>query len=114
MHEMSLALSIVDLAVETAGREGENRVSEVEIEVGNMAGVMADSLQFCLEAAARTTIVEGAAFRLVETRAIGECPSCKNSFETVSFFAVCPDCGQGGVTVSGGQELRLIALTIEE
>lgn len=114
MHEMSLALSIVDLAVETAGREGGSQVSEVEIEVGNMAGVMADSLQFCLEAAARTTIVEGAAFRFVETKAVGECSSCNHSFATASFFAVCPACGQGGVSVTGGQDLRIIALTIEE
>ena len=114
MHEMSLALSIVDLAVETAGREGGERVSEVEIEVGNMAGVMADALQFCLEAAARTTIVEGAAFKFVETSAIGECPSCKNSFKVASFYAACPDCGQEGVAVSGGQDLKVISLVIEE
>jgi hydrogenase nickel incorporation protein HypA/HybF len=114
MHEMSLALNIVDLAVETAGKEGGERVSEVEIEVGNMAGVMADALQFCLEAVARTTIVEGAAFNLVESSAIGECPSCRSTFKTASFYPVCPDCGQEGVPVSGGQDLRIISLTIEE
>ena len=114
MHEMSLALSIVDLAVETAGKEGGDRVSEVEIEVGNMAGVMVDALRFCLEAAARTTIVEGAAFNLVESNATGECPSCRKKFTTDSFYAVCPDCGQGGIAVSGGQDLKIISLTIED
>ena len=114
MHEMSLAINIVDLAIETAEREEGGRVSEVEIEVGNMAGVMADALRFCLEAAAHSTIVEGAAFSLVETRAIGQCQSCKRSFETSSFHAVCPDCGQAGISVSGGQDLRIVALTIEE
>lgn len=79
-----------------------------------MAGVMADSLRFCLEAAASKTLVEGAAFLLIETSATGECPFCKKIFATVSFFAVCPECGQGGVPVSGGQDLKIIALTIEE
>src|SRR5210317_823374 len=114
MHEMSLALSIVDLAVETAGKQGGERVSEVEIEVGNMAGVMADALQFCLEAAARTTIVEGAAFSLVETSAIGECPSCNSTFEVSSFYTACPDCGHENVAVSGGQDLKITSLVIEE
>ena len=114
MHEMSLAVSIVDLAVEAAEREGGRLVSEVEIEVGNMAGVMADALQFCLEAAARTTIVEGAAFKFVEISGMGECPSCRNNFATASFYAACPDCGQEGVAVSGGQDLRIISLVIEE
>ncbi len=57
MHEMSLAASIVDLAVAALNREGGSLVSEVEIEVGNLAGVMVDSLEFCLEAAARATPV---------------------------------------------------------
>jgi hydrogenase nickel incorporation protein HypA/HybF len=114
MHEMSLAMSIVDLAVETAGREGGKRVSEVEIEIGNMAGVMVDALQFCLEAAARTTIVEGAAFNFVETSAIADCPSCKSTFETSSFYIVCPDCGHENVAVNGGQDLKITSLVIED
>lgn len=114
MHEMSLAVNIVDLAVEAAQREGGTQVSEVEIEVGNMAGVMVDSLDFCLEAAARSTIVEGAVFKFIPVSAFGECPSCKNRFETDSFFASCPNCGATGVSVAGGQDLRIRSLSIEE
>ena len=114
MHEMSLAMSIIDLAVETADREGGKRVSQVEIEIGNMAGVMVDALQFCLEAAARTTIVEGAAFNFVETSAVADCLSCKSTFETSSFHTVCPDCGNDNVVVSGGQDLKISSLVIED
>lgn len=114
MHEMSLAVNIVDLAVEAAQREGGIKVSEVEIEIGNMAGVMVDSLDFCLEVAARSTIVEGADFKFIPVSAFGECPSCQNRFETDSFFASCPDCGAIGVPVTGGQDLRIRSLAIEE
>lgn len=114
MHEMSLAMSIIDLAVETAVREGGRRVSEVEIEVGNMAGVMGDALEFCLEAAARSTIVEGAGFRLFSVMATGQCGSCRTIFAVDSFLASCPDCGEIGVNISGGQDLKIRALTIEE
>jgi hydrogenase nickel incorporation protein HypA/HybF len=114
MHEMSLAMNIIDLAVETAAREGGIRVNEVEIEIGNLAGVMSDSLEFCLEAAARSTIVEGADFRLFLVKAQGHCDSCRAGFEVDSFFAGCPNCGEIGVKVSGGQDLKIRALTIEE
>ena len=114
MHEMSLAVNIVDLAVEAALREGGSRVSEIEIEIGNMAGVMIDSLDFCLEAAARSTIVEGAEFKFIPVNAFGECPSCQKKFETDSYFASCPDCGATGVPVTGGQDLRINSLVIEE
>jgi len=114
MHEMSLAVSIIDLAVEAAVKEGGRQVSEIEIEVGNMAGVMSDSLEFCLEAAARSTIVEGAGFRLFLVKASGECIVCKSVFEVDSFFAECPHCKEAGVKISGGQDLKIRALTIEE
>jgi len=114
MHEMSLAVNIVDLAVDAALREGGSRVSEVEIEIGNMAGVMLDSLDFCLEAASRTTIVEGADFKFIPVSAFAECPSCQNRFETDSFFPSCPNCGTKGVPVTGGQDLRINSLVIEE
>jgi len=114
MHEMSLALNIVELVVEAANREGGSRVNEVEIEIGSMAGVMVDSLDFCLEAAARATIVEGAGFRFIQVSAVGECSSCQSRFETDSFFTPCPNCGATGIPVSGGQDIRINSLVIEE
>ncbi len=115
MHEMSLAMSIVDLVMEQSTREGEvDRVSEVEVEVGNLAGVLIDSLEFCLEAAARSTLLEEANFKIIPTMAQGECPSCRASFEVASLYAVCCHCGAAGVTISGGQELKVRSFVIEE
>jgi hydrogenase nickel incorporation protein HypA/HybF len=114
MHEMSLAINIIDLAVEITAREGGCRVSEVEIEVGSLAGVMGESLAFCLEAASRATIVAGADFRLFSVKARGECAACQSNFEVDSFYSGCPRCGTIGVKISGGQELKIKALTIEE
>jgi len=107
-------LSIIDLAVEHLHREGGSRVSEVEIEVGSLAGVMADSLEFCLEAAARSTPVEDAEFRLIPVMARGDCAFCRRGFDVDSYFAVCPGCGEPGLAVSGGRELKVRALTIED
>jgi len=107
-------MSIIDLAVEHLRREGGSRVSEVDIEVGSLAGVMVDSLEFCLEAAARSTPVEEADFKLVPVMARGDCSSCRRSFEVDSFFAVCPVCGETCPAISGGQELKVRSLTIED
>jgi hydrogenase nickel incorporation protein HypA/HybF len=114
MHEMSLAVSIVDLAVDALSREGGRLVSEVEVEVGNLAGVMVDSLEFCLEAAARATPVEAAKFKIIPTTACGVCPSCRGSFEVDSFHAPCPVCGAAGLAITGGQELKVRSVVIEE
>jgi len=114
MHEMSLALSIIEQSRAAAAREGAVRVLEVEIEVGCLAGVLADSLQFCLEAVAATSGLEGALFRITEIVATGDCRVCAATFPADSFLALCPACGSDEVVVSGGQDLTIRSLIIED
>lgn len=114
MHEMSLAVDIVDLALQTAERENGSRVNCVEIEVGVLAGVLVDSLEFCLAAAARSTRAGDAVFQIIRKKAHGTCPGCKLEFEVGSFFQPCPECGEEIVAISGGRELQVTAVTIEE
>ena len=49
MHELSLAMSIADIAKKTAIKENATNVKEIEIEVGEWAGVDTGALKFSLE-----------------------------------------------------------------
>ena len=55
MHELSIAMSIVDIAAEYAARDNAKCVTEIEIEVGTLAGVVIDALDFAMEAAIKNT-----------------------------------------------------------
>jgi len=114
MHEMSLAMHIVDLAASRAREEGAGRVSAIELEVGAMAGVMVEALEFCFEAAARNTVVEGAVLvsRLVE--GLGTCLDCAASHPMRGVHETCPSCGGSLIHAEGGLELRLSSITIDE
>ena len=114
MHEMSLALSIIEQTREAAEKEGAIRVLEVEIEVGRLAGVLADSLRFCLEVLRAPEGVKETVFRVTEVAADGCCRLCEAVFSADSFFAVCPACGSDDVAISGGQGLKIRSLTIED
>ncbi len=50
MHELGITQSIVDIAVRTALEQGATRVRSVTVEIGELAGVVADSVAFCFEA----------------------------------------------------------------
>ena len=114
MHEMSLAVEIVDLAVKTAERENGERISHIEIEVGSLAGVLVDSLEFCLGAAARSTRAEDSTFQINPRMAQGKCKDCDSDFEVVSYYQNCPRCDGINVEITGGQELKVAAITIED
>ena len=57
---MSLAMNIVDLAVTNARAESAQKINQIELDIGSLAGVMIDSLEFCFEAASKETIAEEA------------------------------------------------------
>ena len=50
MHELSLEMSIADIAKNTAIKEGAKCISEIELEVGDLAGVDTGALDFSLNA----------------------------------------------------------------
>ena len=58
MHELSIAMSIVEMAEEEAVRRGV-RVSAVHLKLGALAGVVKDALIFSYEIACQGTTLEG-------------------------------------------------------
>jgi len=113
MHEMSIAISIVELAEREARLAGARRIRRVEVEVGALAGVMSDALRFCFAAACRETMADGAELRVVEVAGRGICASCRRSGAMPEAMALCPVCG-GIMRASGGRELRLAAIEVDD
>lgn len=114
MHEMSLAMNIVDLAVSKAQSEGSQKINQIEIEIGSLAGVMIDSLEFCFEAASKETIAEGADFKIIEVQGKGHCQGCDFSFAVDSLIAQCHKCNEYCVVITQGKELRVVSITVDE
>ncbi|MEI7942921.1 MAG: hydrogenase maturation nickel metallochaperone HypA [Candidatus Riflemargulisbacteria bacterium] len=49
MHELSLAMELVELARREAGKHGASAVSEIQMAIGDLSGVEADAFQAALE-----------------------------------------------------------------
>ena len=114
MHEMSLALSIVDLVCSRAAAEGAGTINQVEVEVGSLAGVLVDALAFCYDAAARDTPAAAADLKIIPVQAKGRCLSCQDVFVLESFFTPCPACGTYEVEIIQGRDLKVISIVIDE
>ncbi len=113
MHEMSIALSIVDAVIEKAAGERANKVNQVELEVGKVSGVETESLKFCFSAASKNTIAEGADLAIREREPLGECEECGNRFPVNGFYAQCASCNSLKVSVISGRELMIKSITLE-
>ena len=114
MHEMSLAINIVELVSEKAQAAGGQRVTSVELEVGKLSGLMVEALLFCFDAAARNTPVEGAELLICEIDGLGNCLGCGYSFAVDSLLSQCQECGGYTVETVQGRELKVISFTVDE
>lgn len=113
MHEMALAESILDIIEATARRQGAVRITEVRLEIGELANVEMAALQFALEAALRDSLAEGARIECLMIPGRGRCLTCGETVSLAARYDPCPRCDGYPVQPTGGEELRVKDILIE-
>jgi hydrogenase nickel incorporation protein HypA/HybF len=103
MHELGIAMRVIELAVESSAGA---RVSRIVLEVGKLAAVLPDALRFCFAAAAEGTPAEGARLEIVEVPGRALCRACGGSVELLRPFGRC-SCGGSDLEWLSGEELRI-------
>ncbi|WP_329376524.1 hydrogenase maturation nickel metallochaperone HypA [Streptomyces sp. NBC_01351] len=115
MHEMSIAMAVVG-QVEEAAPDATGVVSRVELQVGELAGVVPDSLAFCFELACAGTVLEGAELVTRSVPARARCAACTGEWAVgMPPELCCPACGRATeVELLSGRELRILTVTWED
>lgn len=114
MHELSIAMSIVELAEEEAERRGV-QVEAVHLKLGALSGVVKDALLSCYEMACENTALQGSRLIVEEVPIAIFCPCCRaeRTPHSVQLFC-CSECGTPASEVVQGKELEVTALEIKE
>jgi len=113
MHELSIAMSLVDLAAEHAGPlDSGARVEAVHLRLGALAGVVEDALRFSFDVACRGTALDGARLVIEHVPVAVFCGRCRDARVVDGFPLRCPVCGEPAVDVVRGRELELTALEV--
>lgn len=115
MHELSIALSIVDLASVEAKERGGVRVSAVHLKLGQLSGVVTDALRFSYELACEGTALQGSRLVIEEVPAVAYCQTCDSErpLDSVQRFC-CSVCGSLTPELLRGKELEVVALEISD
>ncbi|HME35965.1 MAG TPA: hydrogenase maturation nickel metallochaperone HypA [Candidatus Sulfotelmatobacter sp.] len=114
MHELSIAMGIVDAALEEAQRRGV-QVSAVHLRLGALSGVVKDALMFSYEVACQDTPLQGSRLIVEDVPVVVFCPQCRETrvLESVQLFQ-CPECRTPTMDVRQGKELELFALEVPD
>lgn len=108
MHELAIADGIVSAVME---RLPGKAISSVQLEVGELSGVVADSLLFCFDLATEGTDLAGARLEITNRPGRCSCGACGGEFAPDGPIMLC-GCGSADVTVLAGQELTIASVRV--
>jgi hydrogenase nickel incorporation protein HypA/HybF len=114
MHELSIAMSIVELAEEEIEKNGGTQVHAVHLKLGLLSGVVKDALLSSFGLACEGTALAGSRLMIEEVPVIAYCARCDapRPVSSVEWF-VCPECRAPVSQVLQGRELQVVALEIQ-
>lgn len=113
MHELSIALSMIDGILEESETRGGLSVEAVHLRLGVFAGVDRQALLFSWQLATEGTPLEGSRLEIETIPLVVYCPTCKANRTPPSIYQICcPDCFTPTEKIISGREMEVAGLEV--
>ncbi len=113
MHELSIAISIVEGAEEEASRCGAAGVSSVHLRLGMLSGVVKEALLFAYEQACAGTLLEGSRLVIEDVPILIQCPTCNEPRSPHSQWQLeCATCDAPAIGIVQGRDMQIFAMEV--
>jgi hydrogenase nickel incorporation protein HypA/HybF len=113
MHELSIATQLVKVVTRVKEENSADRVGQVTVDIGLLAGIDRENLDFCFEAITKGTPLEGAHLKIEEVKPAGKCRKCGEEYEVRLDDFTCPACGSTDFDMLSGSEISIREVEIE-
>ena len=113
MHELSIALSLLEVAAEEAQRRGLRHVAAIRLKLGPLSGVVREALEGAFEMARQTSPLTDCELVIEDCPIIVYCPHCQMQRNVKSIQEICcAICGTPTPNIIGGRELEVVGLEV--
>jgi len=115
MHELSIAMSMIEMATEESLKRGGAKVEALHLKLGALSGVVKDALLFSWEIACQGTPLENSRLVIEEVPVVVHCTDCnaERALDSINNF-FCPVCNVPTNKILHGKELEVTALELSE
>lgn len=113
MHELSLAVNIIEIAESSAKAEYCTNISFIELEVGSLSGVEISALEIAMQSAIKDTMLQNAKIKITEIKAEVKCLECASHFVIENRYDPCPNCNSFHHEIINGNELKVKSIEAE-
>jgi hydrogenase nickel incorporation protein HypA/HybF len=112
MHELSIAMSILDMAEEEAGRRSAE-VAAIHVKLGLLSGVVKQALESAYDLARTETTLDTARLVIEEIPVMIYCSRCQGPRTVPSIQQLsCSECDTPSSEILQGRELQVVALEL--
>jgi hydrogenase nickel incorporation protein HypA/HybF len=112
MHELSVVMSIIDIASRELQKASASVIETIELEIGTLSSIEMESFDFAWQQAVKQTSLENAERIIHSIKGVARCRCCGNEFPVQQYYQECPACNQHSVDITSGKELRVKSLTV--
>jgi hydrogenase nickel incorporation protein HypA/HybF len=113
MHEQSIVESLLALAIENAGKAKASKILRIYLVVGELSGVVEESVNFYFGFLSKDTIAAQASLFFMRTPAQLRCRNCNTIFLPEKLNFHCPNCKEQQVEIISGRELYIDSMEVE-
>jgi hydrogenase nickel incorporation protein HypA/HybF len=115
MHELPATRGILAIALDSARAAHAERITSIDICVGEMTSIVDDSIQFYFDVLAKNTFAAGARLNFRREPGQGTCLNCAAQFAVKPpLDPECPECRAFTVRVSGGNRFFVESIEVDE
>jgi hydrogenase nickel incorporation protein HypA/HybF len=113
MHELSISISIIEVATEELERQGGGTVESVHLKLGPLSGVVKEALLSAYELACEETPLAGSRLIVQDVPVEIYCSNCHTHRAVESIQSMqCCICGKPSAEITSGRELEIVAMEI--
>ena len=114
MHEVALAQELVQLIERIAQDHNAIGVNRALVEVGEIAGIVPEALEFAFEFARTDTIANRCTLEFRHVALHVRCTACGYHGGAERGVMGCPRCDAIPIEVTAGREMRLVSIDVED
>ena len=113
MHELSIAISMIDQIIKESESRGGLEVEAVHLRLGVFSGVDKHALLFSYQLACEGTSLEGSRLVIETVPLVVYCPSCETDRTPPSVYQICcTDCFTPTEKIVSGREIEVAFLEV--